>query len=1196
MEMECNRVEKYRQPQENDEYWAKRKYFIQKYWNEFKEHTLLCLAQVYADVELHGCRCPIPTLHHMCTMPPNGSERTNAQDNVHNDGAESVDVSVVPPNSSERTDSLDRVHNDGLESVDKGEPKAYVHSDSGSGTALQKRPNSEVSGMDSEESSPSRKKVKTSYLPMPFNGISSDALVENGSCNYTTTDVYKKSLNSDNETELNSVLIAMQKPEVEDFQSDLAFRSAEDEVKQSYMQMVQESNATSEGSPDQAMDTEPVKSSKASLGNMNNNLEICLEAPSVSKIEFDEVLQISGKNAPQDIVSMVHSLSSASLCNPKVEFDAVSQTSVTSFSENITDALHLKGSHDSRVLQTGTSSETPTESVSGRGKVTDAFHVQGSHDSGVLQMDTVPQTLAKSLCDNLGGELNSSCSGKYHGFRIFQFVPKNPIVRTGSASPQNSGSGMVVSKSPCNSNVLQFETLHGSLKNEILKLNFSGMLKERSEENSVDGTSGRSETMQNSLQTMSYKSGSTSSQNCSSKMSEFDMLPQSLKDNFTDILHSIWKLRAEGLSASEMLERISKMYNLRLDYNLKDFHDINDTFECSLEIDGVSISKGEGPTIKGACRVAGRLAFDKLMLLSTEAEKARSNYCDKPYTSSQCRISSEPEHRVPDPPFIIDLCGDPQYATSVRNKDVCVLKVVGSSQNANNEITCSSEKVPCASDTTYGKNFCGFENLTENLKTEFIKGSKFILRSLAKQLNPVVILSNVPTKLGVKVEFKIKRVAKNRSLAYECSLLIGDALVSKAQGKTSKKARFRAASIAVDELKKFLQREKCTYSVTASEESNSRKKRKQKKKKKLISDLTSHDSNDSNQNDSLSDKRNAMSEHSGGSVLHNGHMYENFEDNPHESTGSPLKPLNRSSVVAQCDNQDGFIPLNRNARQDRFRRDKFKTKNNRQKTTFRNSKIFAIIDYSDVTKKDCYAETLVTSASFNNVQCNFQCSEITEGSQQGSKFRTGVMINKEEFCTATGKSKKISKEAAAKQALDLLKTTAYTVQVKCDDFVMNPADLSLLNSADSDALPETNIGYKMLKGMGWTGGGLGRPENRGIEEPIEARGSAKAKCGLGFPEKENDRNGFLPAVEKTIQDYINQSPISKLIFSSGFRPWQRKIIQRVAKKHYLWFRYFHADHEKYAVVSRHFSAKELVTNLLLDEGRTCNYELVPPSE
>lgn len=49
-------IEKYRRHYESDRQWKLKKLFIERFFNDFEEERLLCLAQCFVNVQTMGCR------------------------------------------------------------------------------------------------------------------------------------------------------------------------------------------------------------------------------------------------------------------------------------------------------------------------------------------------------------------------------------------------------------------------------------------------------------------------------------------------------------------------------------------------------------------------------------------------------------------------------------------------------------------------------------------------------------------------------------------------------------------------------------------------------------------------------------------------------------------------------------------------------------------------------------------------------------------------------------------------------------------------------------------------------------------------------------------------------------------------------------------------------------------------------------
>lgn len=55
-------IEKYRREYESEEHWMLRKRFMEKHRDTYPEDKLVCLAQVFTNMELMGCKYPTETM------------------------------------------------------------------------------------------------------------------------------------------------------------------------------------------------------------------------------------------------------------------------------------------------------------------------------------------------------------------------------------------------------------------------------------------------------------------------------------------------------------------------------------------------------------------------------------------------------------------------------------------------------------------------------------------------------------------------------------------------------------------------------------------------------------------------------------------------------------------------------------------------------------------------------------------------------------------------------------------------------------------------------------------------------------------------------------------------------------------------------------------------------------------------------
>ncbi len=202
------------------------------------------------------------------------------------------------------------------------------------------------------------------------------------------------------------------------------------------------------------------------------------------------------------------------------------------------------------------------------------------------------------------------------------------------------------------------------------------------------------------------------------------------------------------------------------------------------------------------------------------------------------------------------------------------------------------------------------------------------------------------------------------------------------------------------------------------------------------------------------------------------------------------------------------------------------------------------------------------------------------------------MIN----CTksAGDETKNDVRDRAANEALEMLSKQCYTILIK-NKFLGDGStvDLEDLEEAkkSSESVPSSNIGHKLLKMMGWSGGGLGKGGG-GISEPITANAICN-RAGLG---SKSAMSQFKQRVKKIVEEYAVSSNPYDLVFTTGFTNEQRKEMHMIAKRLGLKSKSFGKDEERFITISRKFDARQLVDELFRSGGSTEKYTLFEPGQ
>lgn len=236
-------------------------------------------------------------------------------------------------------------------------------------------------------------------------------------------------------------------------------------------------------------------------------------------------------------------------------------------------------------------------------------------------------------------------------------------------------------------------------------------------------------------------------------------------------------------------------------------------------------------------------------------------------------------------------------------------------------------------------------------------------------------------------------------------------------------------------------------------------------------------------------------------------------------------------------------------------------------------------------------QILNMSANFNQASLSFDCS------RRGPNVFCQITIEGEVIADATGSIEREAKTAAAKKVLIKLRKTNYTVQLKRrqDDIGKGITKDELIDS-DNKQLPDSNIGSKLLKMMGWTGGGIGK-EGQGIAEPVSLE-SVINREGLGLKAEQGITQDFRVKIKKILNDYARSNDEKELVFSSQFSKDERSIIHKEGQALRLKTKSFNQQigtkKERYLVISRKRGRFQLVQYLQSQGGESEQYLLIPP--
>lgn len=237
--------------------------------------------------------------------------------------------------------------------------------------------------------------------------------------------------------------------------------------------------------------------------------------------------------------------------------------------------------------------------------------------------------------------------------------------------------------------------------------------------------------------------------------------------------------------------------------------------------------------------------------------------------------------------------------------------------------------------------------------------------------------------------------------------------------------------------------------------------------------------------------------------------------------------------------------------------------------------VFELLDF-DENIPGHYVSMLFTSMSKNKLDLKYEFVHVPNG------FMITFSINSRFFMSWIASTKVAAKQMAAKKAVEMLKTLYPSIKTKTvvGDMLMDDSEVSGIrcrvikraqlyeqpslsapqSAANSNAPQKEDMGSRLLKKMGWIGGGIGK-DLQGIAEPIQIE-DLQGRKGLGsnnlYPDQLFTRN-----LRRILEEFIAANDDDgELQFAYGFTSEERKSIHKEAMKLHLTSNSYGRDGER----------------------------------
>ncbi|XP_073814966.1 uncharacterized protein [Musca autumnalis] len=178
----------------------------------------------------------------------------------------------------------------------------------------------------------------------------------------------------------------------------------------------------------------------------------------------------------------------------------------------------------------------------------------------------------------------------------------------------------------------------------------------------------------------------------------------------------------------------------------------------------------------------------------------------------------------------------------------------------------------------------------------------------------------------------------------------------------------------------------------------------------------------------------------------------------------------------------------------------------------------------------------------------YEEKEVPEKNVKKVEIRLGNKL----VASATGENVKLAKANAFTKALEKLQSECYSIKQNPNRKTIkieknnNKAVCEVIKSevdaaSEDKKLDDNNKGFRMMKMMGWSGGGLGSKQ-QGREDPVSYLLKSN-RSGLGKDDCKMDKQYF----KNILRNYVESEDIRELQFEPTFTKEERALLHEIAK-------------------------------------------------